>query len=78
MISVSWPTTRFFRIQSVLHNWYNKQLDFLLAYTQAPVEREIYMEVPKRVIVMGGLNDHSKYTLRLIKHLYGQKQAGRV
>jgi len=75
---VTWPTTRFFLIQSVLHNWYSKQLDFLLAYTQAPVERELYMEVPKGVTVMGGLNDRSKYALRLIKNLYGQKQAGHV
>jgi hypothetical protein len=45
---------------------------------QAPVERELYMEVPKGVTVIGGLNDCSKYALRLIKSLYRQKQAGRV
>jgi len=48
-----------------------------MAYTQAPVERELYMEIPKGVTVTGGL-DRSKYALRLVKNLYGQKQAGRV
>jgi hypothetical protein len=74
---VTWATTRFFLIQSVLHNWHSRQLDFLMAYTQAPVERELYMEIPKGVTVKGGL-DRSKYALRLVKNLYGQKQAGRV
>jgi hypothetical protein len=63
---------------SVLHGWYSHQLDFLLAYTQAPVERELYMEVPKGVIVTGRDRDCNKYALHLIKNLYGQKQAGVV
>jgi hypothetical protein len=72
---VTWATTCFFLIQSVLHGWHSRQLDFFLAYTQAPVERELYMEVPKGVTIAGGLH-HSKYAIRLIKNIYGQKQAG--
>jgi hypothetical protein len=74
---VTWATTCFFLIQSVLHGWYSKQLDFFMAYTQAPVERELYMGVPKGVTIANGHN-RSKYTIRLNKNLYGQKQAGRV
>jgi hypothetical protein len=48
-----------------------------MAYTQAPVEREHYMEIPKGVAVAGG-GDRSKYVICLIKNLYGRKQAGRV
>jgi hypothetical protein len=48
-----------------------------MAYTQAPLERELYMEIPKGVTVTGGL-DRSKYALRLVKNLYRQKQASRV
>jgi len=48
-----------------------------MAYTQAPVERELYMGVPKGVTIANGHN-RSKYTIRLNKNLYGQKQAGRV
>jgi hypothetical protein len=44
---VTWATTCFFFIQSVLHNWYSWQLVFVLAYAQAPVEHELYMEIPK-------------------------------
>jgi hypothetical protein len=45
---VAWPTTRFFLIQALINKWKTKQLDFVLAYPQAPVERELYMEIPKR------------------------------
>jgi hypothetical protein len=38
---VTWATTCFFLIHSILHSWYSHQLDFLLAYMQAPVEREL-------------------------------------
>jgi len=75
---VTWATTRFFLIQSVLHSRYSHQLDFLLAYTHAPMEHELNMEVPKGVIVTGGNRDRNKYALCLIKNLYGQKQAGRI
>jgi hypothetical protein len=38
------------------------------------------MEIPKGVTVTSGSSERerSKYALRLIKNLYGQKQAGRV
>jgi hypothetical protein len=74
---VTWATTCFFLIQSILHRWHSRQLDFILAYTQAPVERELYMEIPKGVTMAGTL-DRTKYALRLLKNLYGQRQAGRV
>ena len=74
---VMWATTRFFLIQSVLHGWYSRQLDFFMAYTQAPVERELYMEVPKGVTIANG-HHRSKYAIRLIKNLYGQKLADLV
>jgi hypothetical protein len=41
------------------------------------VERELYMEIPKGV-TMAGTADRTKYALRLLKNLYGQRQAGRV
>jgi len=40
---VTWAATCFFLIQSVLHNRYSQQLDFVLAHTQAPVEHELYI-----------------------------------
>jgi len=45
-----------------------------MAFTQAPVERDMYMEVPKGFVVTGNGN----YVLKIHKNIYGQKQAGRV
>jgi hypothetical protein len=51
-------------------------LDYVLAYPQAPVEKELYMTIPKVFqIDEGNLED---YVLNVHKNIYGQKQAGRV
>jgi hypothetical protein len=72
---VQWSTTRLFLTMCVLRGWHCRQLDFVLAYTQADVECEIYMEIPRGFTVDGNPKD---YALRLEKNLYGLKQAGRV
>jgi hypothetical protein len=74
---VSWSTTRFFMIHALLRGWYTKQIDYVMAFPQAPVERDLYMEIPKGVCLEGSKNTRD-YVLRIIKNLYGQKQAGRV
>jgi hypothetical protein len=48
-----------------------------MAFPQAPVERDLYMEIPKGV-KLEGVEKSKAYVLRIIKNLYGQKQAGRV
>jgi hypothetical protein len=51
-------------------------MDFVLAYTQADVERDdLYMEISKYVEVD---RDKRKYVLHLKKNLYGMRQAGGV
>jgi hypothetical protein len=73
---VQWSTTRFFLTMSVLRNWHCRQLDFVLAYyTQADAECDIYMEIPRGFTIDGNAKD---YALKLVKNLYGLKQAGRV
>jgi hypothetical protein len=52
-----------------------------MAFTQADVERDLYMELPKSFSVPGTKITHAdkdKYVLKLVKNLYGQKQAGKV
>jgi hypothetical protein len=52
-----------------------------MAFTQADVERDLYMELPKNFTVPGTkitYADKYKYILKLVKNLYGQKQAGKV
>ena len=72
----SWNSIRTLLILSAVNNWHTRQLDFVLAFTQAPVERDIYMKIPKGFeIEDGSTND---YVLQLHRNVYGQKQAGRV
>jgi Reverse transcriptase (RNA-dependent DNA polymerase) len=59
----------------VLKNkWKMRQLDYVLAFPQAPAEREMYMKIPKGIRV----DSDVEYVLKVEKNLYGQKQAGRV
>jgi hypothetical protein len=74
---VSWAMTRFFLVQALLKGWHTKQIDYVMAFPQAPVERDLYMEIPKGV-KLEGVENSKEYVLRIIKNLYGQKQAGRV
>ena len=56
--------------------WHTRQVDYVLAYPQAPVERELYMKVPMGFEVPVGKAED--YLLKIHKNIYGQKQAGRV
>jgi len=73
---VSWITVRLFLLLSILHSWQTVQVDFVQAYLQAPIERDLYMNLPKGITLSEG--DAKQKVLRLKKNLYGQKQAGRV
>jgi len=66
---------------AILSNWHTRQLDFVLAFTQADIERDLYMKLPAGFTVPGRTiteQDRRDYVLKLEKNLYGQKQAGRV
>jgi Reverse transcriptase (RNA-dependent DNA polymerase)/GAG-pre-integrase domain len=68
----SWAAIRMVLITVLILAWFTKQIDFVLAYTQADVECELYMAIPK------GFEVEGDYVLKLKKNLFGQKQAGRV
>jgi len=72
---VGWPTIRMLLNLMILNGWVSKQVDFVLAFPQADIECDIYMEVPQGFNVNGNRKTHC---LKLKKNLYGQKQAGRV
>ena len=61
---------------TAVHGWHTKQLDYVAAFPQAPVERELYMKIPKGVNLRNKSSDD--YVLKLHKNTYGQKNAGRV
>ena len=68
----SWNSIRLVLSLIAAFGWHTQQIDYVLAFPQAPVEKEIYMEVPKGFEVDGDC------VLRLNRNVYGQKQAGRV
>ena len=73
---VTWFAIRLVIILAVLFNLAMRQIDFTLAYTQAPVETDLYMELPQGIESCHG--DRKNYVLKLLANFYGQKQAGRV
>ena len=73
----TWGSIRFLLALVLKHGWLTRQIDFVAAYTQAPVERELYMAVPRGFDIEGG-GDPKDFVLRIERNIYGQKQAGRV
>jgi hypothetical protein len=59
-----------------LHNWHTVQLDFVLAFPQAPVKRDLYMTISKGFDMAKGKQNN--YVLKIHRNIYGQKQSGRV
>ena len=72
----SWNSIRLLLILTAVHGWHTKQLDYVAAFPQAPVERELYMKISKGVKLLGKPSED--YVLKLHKKTYGQKNTGRV
>jgi hypothetical protein len=73
---VTWFAIRLIIIMAILFTLSLRQIDFVQAYPQAPIETDMYMELPKGIETRhGSSKDH---VLMLLSNLYGQKQAGRV
>ena len=73
---VSWTSIRLLLALVAMKGWHTQQIDYVLAFPQAPVEKEIYMKIPKGFEVDS--DDPNEYVLKLHRNVYGQKQAGRV
>ena len=72
---VTWQTVSLFLILSLLLRWQSHQLDFVMAYPQAPEEMPLYMRLPQGYQHRG--MTRKTHALKLIRNVYGQKQAGR-
>jgi hypothetical protein len=73
---VTWFTIRLMIIFGIIFCWALRQVDFVMAYPQAPIEMDIHMELPQGIqTAHGSSKDHM---LKLEKNIYGQKQAGHV
>jgi hypothetical protein len=51
---VMWFSLRTLLTLSLLNYWFTRQIDFVLAYPQAPIEFDMYMELPKGVEMKDG------------------------
>jgi hypothetical protein len=72
---VTWFTIRLMIIFGIIFSWSLCQVDFVMAYSQAPVENDIYMELPQGIHT--ATRNSKDHILKLLKNIYGQKQAGR-
>jgi hypothetical protein len=78
-------TTRLILILRLVTGMKSHQIDYIQAYTQAPVDCEIYMHIPAQFIVKNNTLEFSSdptpgnsdiYILLISKNLYGLHQAG--
>ena len=70
---VNWLSVRIILIISILHDLDTRAMDFVLAFPQADLDEDVYMELPYGFEAMNGEN--KEYVLKLNKSLYGLKQA---
>jgi hypothetical protein len=73
-----WPSIRLVLTLALSHGWKTRQLDYVLAFTQADIDDpHAYMSLPKGMTVPNG-GDPKDYVLHLKKNCYGRKQASSV
>jgi hypothetical protein len=58
-----------------IHGLESKSIDFILAFSQADLDVDIWMELPAGIVVSGKDTESRAYVLRLKKSVYGLKQA---
>ena len=68
---VSWTTVRCVFILALLLGWHRWSIDFIMAYMQANVKTDIFMQLPTGTMIQGV--DPNKHLLKLQKNLYGLK-----
>jgi hypothetical protein len=73
---VTWFAIRLMIIFGIIFCWALRQVDFVMAYPQAPIKMDIYMELPQGIQTKHG--NSKEHVLKLEKNIYGQKQAGHV
>ena len=73
--TLAWPPICFMLTMALIKSWHTGQIDFTLAYPQADVECDLYMELLKGFEVTQSSN---QCCLQILKNIYGQKHAGRT
>ncbi len=58
-----------------IHGLESKSINFVLAFPQADLDEDFWMELPTGMVVSGKADESQSYTLELRNRLYGLKQA---
>jgi hypothetical protein len=66
---VTWFAIRLMIVFGILFKWSLQQVDFIMVYLQAPIEMDIYMELPQGIKTAEG--NSKDYMLQLLKIIYG-------
>ena len=80
---VSWHTIRLIFTLAIVNYWYIHSIDFVLAFSQANITTDTYirpLQVPPDFIIpdLPTHYDRVSKVYKLIKNLYGLKDAGRI
>ena len=60
----SWNIIRLLLVLVMVHSWHTIQLDYILAFTQAPVNRNLYMKTPKGFEVKGSKRGECVFNIK--------------
>ena len=67
----SWNIIRLLLILVMVNSWHTNQIDCILAFTQATVDRNLYMKIPKGFEVEGAKKGEHVFNIK--KNTYVQK-----
>ena len=73
---VTWFAIRLLIIIAMVLLWDIRQIYFVIAYPQSPIECDMYLKIPEGVETDQGFNKPQIF--KLLKNIYGQNQAERV
>ena len=72
---VSWTTVRLLLILSKILKLETRQVDYVQAFPQADLDEDVFMEIPSGFYYEDPRTSKKKYCLKLLKNLYGLRQA---
>ena len=80
---VSWQTIRLVFVLAIVNNWHIHSIDFVMAFPQADIKTDIYLQPPRvpsnfTIPDLPLPNDRFSKVYKLLKNLYGLKDAGRT
>ena len=71
---VNWSTVRLVMLFTEMAGWSSRKIDYVLAFSQAPIDTTVYCHLPVGFHIEGR-NKEDNYVIVLEKNLYGTKQA---